>query len=157
VARRRTALGLLELAAAASIGVVLPTSPHAANPNARPCVINGERRISITDGCAFEAQQPPLVKFLQWNMQTRPGDAGSTIHYMPFRLAFPDGVTTRVCGDGVLRSDARPESGDAVEPEKRPDSGSCVSAHYRDVAGDWLIEVATPAGDDSFTIEITPD
>jgi len=90
-------------------------------------------------------------------MQTRPSDAGSTIHYMPFRLSFPDGVTTRVCGDGVLSSDARPASDAAVEPEKRPDSANCVSVHYRDVAGDWLVEVATPAGDDNFTVEIRPD
>ena len=98
-----------------------------------------------------------MVQFLQWSMQTRPGDAGSIVHYMPFRLSFPDGVTTRVCGDGVLSSDARPASGDAAQPETRPDSGLCVSAHYRDVAGDWLVEVTTPAGDDNLTVEITPD
>lgn len=156
----RTVRGLAALFAALGVGAGLPAVARAADPAVPHCTFDGEHKVRIVEGCAYDSDAPPMVTYLQWRMQTRPGDGGSTVHYMPFRLEYPDGVTVRICGPGVLRSDARPykDPEAVVAGEPRPDAVGCASTHYRNVIGDWMVEVATasPTATD-FTVEITPD
>ena len=108
MAPSRTVRGLTVLIAALGIGARLPAVAQAADETAPHCTFDGQHKVRIVEGCAYDLDTPPMVVYLQWSMQTRPGDGGSSVHYMPFRLEHPDGLTIRICGSGVLRSGARP-------------------------------------------------